>query len=146
MIHRLSTKLWFDYIFIASTNPYTWWNVSRISRKNKVPNICKISCNYFNYMNWLIDTRRSKNIQKNVKFVWKIRIGQINKILRKKMSIMKRAKQPFYQFYMFKTHTHMQISYNSVVQACHDFKIMMHTSKREETNFKFMFIQCRFVR
>ena len=54
----------------------------------------------------LIDTRRSKNIQKNVKFVWKIRVGQINKILRKKMSIMKRAKQPFYQFYMFKTHTH----------------------------------------
>ena len=59
---------------------------------------------------------------------------------------MKRAKQPFYQFYMFKTHTHADFLLNSVVQACHDFKIMMHTSKREETNFKFMFIQCRFFR
>ena len=43
---------------------------------------------------------------------------------------MKKAKQPFYQFYiMLKTHTHMQISYKPVVQACHDIKIFMHTSK-----------------
>ena len=30
---------------------------------------------------------------------------------------MKKAKQPFYWFYMLKTHTHMQISYKPVVQA-----------------------------
>ena len=32
----------------------------------------------------------------------------------------------------------MQISYKPVVQACHDFKILMHTSKGEEINFKFL--------
>ena len=30
----------------------------------------------------------------------------------------------------------MQISNKPVVQACHDFKILMHTSKGEEINFK----------
>ena len=59
---------------------------------------------------------------------------------------MKKAKQPFYRFPMLKTHTHMQISYKAVVQACRDFKILMHTSKGEEINFKFLFIQFRFVR
>ena len=60
---------------------------------------------------------------------------------------MKKAKQPFYQFYiMLKTHTHMQISYKPVVQACHDIKIFMHTSKGKEINFKFLFSQFRFVR
>ena len=49
---------------------------------------------------------------------------------------MKKAKEPFYQFYMLKTH--MQISNKPVVQACHDFKILMHTSKGEEINFKFL--------
>ena len=57
---------------------------------------------------------------------------------------MKKAKEPFYQFYMLKTH--MQISNKPVVQACHDFKILTHTSKGEEINFKFLFIQFRFVR
>ena len=32
----------------------------------------------------------------------------------------------------------MQISYKPVVQACHDFKILMYTSKGEEINFKFL--------
>ena len=31
----------------------------------------------------------------------------------------------------------MQISYKPVVQACHDFKILIHISKGEEINFKF---------
>ena len=44
------------------------------------------------------------------------------------------------------THTHKQISYKPVVQACHDLKILMHTSKGEEINFKFLFIQFRFFR
>ena len=43
----------------------------------------------------LIDTRRSKNIQKNVKFVWKIRIGQINKILRKKNEYNEKSQATF---------------------------------------------------
>ena len=51
---------------------------------------------------------------------------------------MKKAKEPFYRFYVLKTHTHMQISYKPVVQACHDFKILMYTSKGEEINFKFL--------
>ena len=51
---------------------------------------------------------------------------------------MKKAKKPFYRFYMLQTHTHMQISYKPVVQACHDFKILMYTSKGEEINFKFL--------
>ena len=42
---------------------------------------------------------------------------------------MKKAKKPFYRFYMLQTRTHMQISYKPVVQACHDFKILMLTSK-----------------
>ena len=50
---------------------------------------------------------------------------------------MKKAKQPFYWFF---------ISYNPVGRACHDFKILMHTSKGEEINFKFLFIQFKFVR
>ena len=62
------------------------------------------------------------------------------------MCINEKAKEPFYRFYVLKTHTHMQISYKPVVQACHDFKILMHTSKGEEINFKFLFIQFRFVR
>ena len=57
---------------------------------------------------------------------------------------MKKAKEPFYQFYMLKTH--MQISNKPVVQACHDFKILTHTSKGEEINFKFLFVQFRIVR
>ena len=59
---------------------------------------------------------------------------------------MKKAKEPFDQFYVLKTHIHMQISYKPVVQACHDLKILMHSSKGEEINFKFLFIQFRFVR
>ena len=39
----------------------------------------------------------------------------------------------------------MQISYKPVVQARHGFKILMYTSKGEETNLKFLFIQFRFV-
>ena len=58
---------------------------------------------------------------------------------------MKKAKQPFYWFYMLKTHTHMQISYKPVVQARHDFKIFMHISKGKEVNFKFLFIQVKQV-
>ena len=58
---------------------------------------------------------------------------------------MKKGKQPFYRFYMLKRHTHMQISYTPVVQARHGFKILMYTSKGEETNLKFLFIQFRFV-
>ena len=54
---------------------------------------------------------------------------------------MKKAKQPFYWFYML--NTHMQISYKPVVQARHDFKIFMHTSKGKEVNFKFLFIQVK---
>ena len=57
----------------------------------------------------LIDTRRSKNIQKNVKFVWKNRTQRRpNKqdSLKKKCVQMKKAKQPFNWFYMLKTHTH----------------------------------------
>ena len=56
---------------------------------------------------------------------------------------MKKAKQAFYWFYMLKTH--LQISYKPVAQACHDFKIFMH-SKGKEINFKFLFIQFRFVK
>ena len=58
---------------------------------------------------------------------------------------MKKAKQHFYRFYMMKTHTLMQISYKPVVQACHDFKILMHTSKGEEINFKFLFFNTIYV-
>ena len=36
---------------------------------------------------------------------------------------------------------HMQISYKPVVQACDDFEIFMHTSKGEQINIKFLFIQ-----
>ena len=39
--------------------------------------------------------------------------------------------------YIENTHTCMQISYKPVVQACHDFKILIHISKGEEINFKF---------
>ena len=51
---------------------------------------------------------------------------------------MKIAKQPFYQFFMLKTHTHADV--------CHDFKSLMHTSKGKEINYKFLLIQFRFVR
>ena len=40
----------------------------------------------------------------------------------------------------------MQISYKPVVQPCHDFKIFLHTSKGEQMNFKFLFIQFRLMR
>ena len=42
---------------------------------------------------------------------------------------MKKAKEPFYQFYMLKTR--MQISNKPVVQACHDFKILMHRRRNK---------------
>ena len=57
---------------------------------------------------------------------------------------MKKAKEPFYRFYILKTQ--MQISNKPVVQACHDFKILTHISKGEEINFKFLFVQFRIVR
>ena len=43
-------------------------------------------------------------------------------------------------------HARMQISYKPVIQACYDFIILMHTSKREQIDFKFLFIQFRLVR
>ena len=46
---------------------------------------------------------------------------------------MKKAKEPVYGFYMLKTHTHMQIPYKPVVQACRDFKIFTHISKGKES-------------
>ena len=49
---------------------------------------------------------------------------------------MKKAKQPFYWFYMLKTHTHMQISYKPVVQACHDFKNFDAHLKRRRNKFQ----------
>ena len=47
--------------------------------------------------------------------------------------------------YIENTHTQMQISYKPVVKLAMT-KILMHTSKGEEINFKFLFIQFRFVR
>ena len=43
---------------------------------------------------------------------------------------------------------HMQISVKLVAEACDDFKILTHTSKGEQINFKFVFIQftCWLVR
>ena len=38
-------------------------------------------------------------------------------------------------------HMHMHISYKPVVQESDDFEILMHTSKGEQINFKFLFIQ-----
>ena len=35
----------------------------------------------------------------------------------------------------------MQISSRPVVQACDDFENLIHTSKGEQINFKFLFIQ-----
>ena len=42
----------------------------------------------------------------------------------------------------------MQIPSKPVVQACDDFEILKHTSKGEQRNFKFLFIQftCWLVR
>ena len=40
----------------------------------------------------------------------------------------------------------MQISYKTVVQACDDFKMFMHTSKGEQINRNFLFIKFRLVR
>ena len=40
----------------------------------------------------------------------------------------------------------MQISNRPVVQASHDFIILMQTFKREQINFKFLFIQFRLAR
>ena len=72
-MHRLSTKFYFEYTFRATTISCTQ-NVSTEEKIN-VPYICKISCNYFN--TWILtDAMRSKNIQKNMKFGWKIRIQQ----------------------------------------------------------------------
>ena len=42
-------------------------------------------------------------------------------------------------------HIHMQISSVSVVQACNDFEILMHTSNEEQINFKFLFIQFTYL-
>ena len=88
---------------------------------------------------WILtDTRRSKNIKKNIKFVWKTRTqhrpNKQDSYLKKRL-LMKKAKQPFYRFYMLKTHTDIQISYKPVVQASLDFKILMHTSKRRRKKF-----------
>ena len=40
----------------------------------------------------------------------------------------------------------IQISHKPVVQACDAFIILMHTSKGEQINFKFKFIQFRLGR
>ena len=47
---------------------------------------------------WILtDTRRSNNIQKRIKFGWKVNfsIGRIHKILRKEMSTNEKARQTF---------------------------------------------------
>ena len=53
--------------------------------------------------------------------------------------------QVIIQVSMLETHAHAD-SYKPVVQAWHDFIILMHTSKGEQINFKFLFVQFRLVR
>ena len=70
-MQSLCTNIQFNYTFIANTNLYTWWNVSRISGK-----MYQKSARFdvIILITWILtDTRRSKNIQKNVKFFGKIR-------------------------------------------------------------------------
>ena len=40
---------------------------------------------------------------------------------------------------------HMQISVKLVAEACDDFKILTHTSKGEQINFKFLLFQFMLV-
>ena len=55
--------------------PFPTQNVSRVREKINVPYFCKSSINYFKTC-ISTDVRRSKNIQKNIKFGWKIGIQQ----------------------------------------------------------------------
>ena len=68
-MHSLCTDIQFNYTFIANTNPYAWWNVSRISWKMYQKSA------WFDVIiliTWILtDTRRSKNIPKNFKFFLK---------------------------------------------------------------------------
>ena len=43
-------------------------------------------------------------------------------------------------------HSRIQISYKPLVQACDDFKILIQTSRGEQLNFKFVFIQFRLMK
>ena len=65
----------------------------------------------------LIDTRRSKNIQNNVKFVCllELSIGQINKILKKRNVYKWKKLSNLLTGFICWKHTHMQILYKPVV-------------------------------
>ena len=144
-IQYFITKIWcigcaqnfnFDYILIANTNPCTW-NISRIRRK-----MYQISARFHVVIliTWIFtDTRRSKNIQKNVKFVWKIRTQHRPNRQGKKLSNLLTGFICWKHTHIFKFLINLWFKH-----ACYDFKILMHTSKGEEINFKFQVIQFRF--
>ena len=117
---------------------------------------------------WILtDTRKSKNYQKKIKFGWKleISIGRIIMIPRKRNVYLWKCEANFFTtpactctagskviqsshnpgFICWK-HMQMQISCKPVVQACKDFEILMFTSKGEQIDFKFLFIQFRLVK
>ena len=54
-------------IILLEPLPFPTQNVSRVREKINVPYICKSSINYFKTC-ISTDVRRSKNIQKNIKF------------------------------------------------------------------------------
>ena len=76
LMHRLCTNISLNFTFMANTNPYAWWNASRISG-NMYQTSARFDVTILT--TWMLtDTRRSKNTQKKVKFVWKIRTPLAN--------------------------------------------------------------------
>ena len=85
-------------------------------------------------------------------------VGRINKILSKRNVNQWKSWENFLQYppvpvrhifevftilgLLLKTHTHADFLWH-VVPVCHDFKTSMHTSKRGQINFTFLFIQFR---
>ena len=98
--------------------------------------------------------KRKENLVEKLEFS----IGLINKILRKRDVYQWKSSANFFTtpacIFMahskviqsshnprFKCWKHMQIPSKHVVQVWDDFEIFMHTSKGEQINFKFLFIQ-----
>ena len=89
-MHRLCTKLYFDLNFIANISPYIWGNVR--GTRGKI--MCHTSAGFHAVIliewisfEWIYKTE--ENLVEKLEF----RIGQIHKILRKKMYHNEKAKQ-----------------------------------------------------
>ena len=149
-MHRLCTTICFDCTFIAFYIPIPTHNRMLIMMLIcHTPATFLLNIKKFSKDLSLTDTRRSKNIQKYVKFGWKTRTQR--RLDGEDSTYMKKLGKSFYNaclvvtilVLMLKTLISVQISqvYKTFNLSLLWLKILDAPSKGDQINFKFLFIQ-----